>query len=498
MIENIINEVQIDLAYASAEELVSLIHNKQITSEELLDFYLQRIKQFNGKINAVIEINENQARKRAKKADEDLKNGIVWGPLHGLPITIKDAYEVKGMPASSGSMIYKNHYPETNADLVDKLINAGAIIYGKTNLPYLASDWQTFNKVYGTTNNPWDLERTPGGSSGGSAASLASGFTSLEVGSDLNGSVRIPAHFCGVYGHRVTQGIVSLRGHIPGNPGDISVPDLAAAGLLARKPQDLDLLLNTVAGPSKRDEIGWKLELPNADKKSLTDYKVIAWLDDEFCPIDNEIKSKYISFSEELKKHGASVNICTPKDYKLEELYTLMLVKTGCVVSSSLTSFQSFIVRLMIGVLFLGSYNKVTRSKLHYLKGMLYSHRKWQTLHEKILHMQKKYIALFDEYDVLLVPVAPWTAFKHNHKNMEMRSIIVNGKKRGYTEHIPWVSIASLLGFPATSAPLGFDKQGLPINIQVISKPYMDKLTIDFCKKTEFISKGFIPPSQLL
>ena len=209
------------LLFKSATELTDLIQRGEITSLNLLNLYLDHIQRYNDDINAVVALDIDAARLRAAEADKALAQDQNWGPLHGLPMTVKDVFEVVGMPATSGDPKLKSYIPERNAIAVQRLINAGAIIFGKTNVPYHGRDFQSYNKVYGTTNNPWDLSRTPGGSSGGSAAALAVGFTPLELGSDLGGSVRFPAHYTGVFGHKTTFGIVPRYGHIPPMPGQV-------------------------------------------------------------------------------------------------------------------------------------------------------------------------------------------------------------------------------------------------------------------------------------
>ena len=200
------------MPFRSAKELVSSIRRRKIGCLELLDLYLSRIDRYNPKINAVISMNIEEARKRARLADKALAKGKIWGPLHGIPMTIKESYNVVGMPTTWGVPAHRNNYPKKNALAVDRFLKAGAILFGKTNVPIYLADWQSFNEIYGTTNNPWDVTRVPGGSSGGSAAALAAGLTGLDAGSDIGASIRNPAHYCGVYGHKPTYGIVSPRG----------------------------------------------------------------------------------------------------------------------------------------------------------------------------------------------------------------------------------------------------------------------------------------------
>ncbi len=185
------------LAFASATELLSLMERGEISSRQLLEIYIDRVEAFNPKINAVVAQDLTAARSRADEADAARARGEHWGPLHGLPMTIKDTFEVAGMPCAAGAVKYKRHMPERHAVPVQRLVDAGAIIFGKTNVPYLAGNLQSYNRVYGTTNNPWDLTRAPGGSSGGAAAAVAAGLTAAELGSDIGGSIRTPSHYCG-------------------------------------------------------------------------------------------------------------------------------------------------------------------------------------------------------------------------------------------------------------------------------------------------------------
>ena len=230
------------MIYENAKELVNKIKSKEISSVELLEAYLKQVEKVNPKINAVVVLDAERALEKAKKADQT-KNKT--GLLFGLPMTIKDAFEVEGIVSTGGNPAWKDNIPNKNAEAVQRLVDEGAIIFGKTNVPFLSADLQSFNALYGTTNNPWDIERTPGGSSGGSAAALASGMTPLELGSDIGGSIRIPSHFCGLFGHKPSYNIISEVGHMPPPPGSISTGNgLSVSGPLARSPEDLELALD--------------------------------------------------------------------------------------------------------------------------------------------------------------------------------------------------------------------------------------------------------------
>ena len=239
---------------------------KKIGCLELLDLYLQRVEQYNPKMNAIIFKDVEGARKRAKQADRALAKKEVWGPLHGVPMTIKESYDVAGMPTTWGVPQYKDNYPPKNALAVDRFLKAGVVLFGKTNVPLYLADWQSFNEIYGTTNNPWDVTRVPGGSSGGSAAALAAGLTGIDAGSDIGASIRNPAHYCGVYGHKPTYGVCSPRGHAL--PGVVAAADISCVGPMARSAEDIAIALEAMAGPDDIDGAGWQLRLPKPRKKS--------------------------------------------------------------------------------------------------------------------------------------------------------------------------------------------------------------------------------------
>ena len=235
--------------YQSAVEILSAIQNGETSSVEILTSYLNQIEKINPEINAVVQLDIDRAMERARSADKAISRGDSWGLLHGLPMTVKDAFEVSGIVSTGGAKVWKNHIPKTNADAVQKLIDAGAIIFGKTNVPLFSADIQTFNDIHGTTNNPWDITKTPGGSSGGAAAAVASGMTPVELGSDIGGSIRTPSHFCGVYGHKPSQGIIPMNGHIPPPPGAIAGQNnLAVVGPITHTAEDLELMMNVLSG----------------------------------------------------------------------------------------------------------------------------------------------------------------------------------------------------------------------------------------------------------
>ncbi|HSE04995.1 MAG TPA: amidase family protein, partial [Methylomirabilota bacterium] len=254
-----------DLDFASALDAARAIRAGRISSVELTTRMLDRIQQYNPAINAVVALAPD-AVDRARAADEARARRDWWGPFHGVPCTIKDTFEVAGITTTAGSPTLRSHVPARDAAVAARLRAAGMVILGKTNVPRFAADWQSYNAVYGQTSNPWDVTRTPGGSTGGGAAALATGLSYLEPGSDLAGSIRIPAHFCGIYGHKPSLDVVPMRGHIPPPPGISAGPPstLPVAGPLARSAADLRAALEVLGGPDGDETRAWRWALPPA------------------------------------------------------------------------------------------------------------------------------------------------------------------------------------------------------------------------------------------
>ncbi|MBN56164.1 MAG: amidase [Oceanospirillaceae bacterium] len=468
----------------SAEQIVSKIKARDFSCQDLLAYYQSQYQLHNGRINAIVATDFDAAKKRAIAADEALANGEDWGPLHGLPMTIKDCFEVVGMPTTAGNPIYKNHFPNSNAESVQRLVNAGAIVFGKTNVPINAADIQSFNSIYGTTNNPWDISKTPGGSSGGAAAALAAGLSPIELGSDIGGSIRTPSHWCGIFGHKPSYGIVPLKGHVPDEPGTLAMPDLATAGPMAKTPEDLDMLLDILTAPDKASTEGWALKLPSSSKKSLGDYKVLAWFDDPAAPIEHELRQRYQALVETLKEQGAQVDEGAPDNLALIDFYVPYLKLLVGEVASAMPLQERLKAALLSPLLLLiGRFIGFPPTFLNALRSVGQSHRSWKKANEQRLKLAARLQSTFDQYDIILMPVVPTTAIPHNQKgDVPLRTINVNGEKRNYTELFPWISFATILGLPATSAPIATTKEGMPMNVQVVSRQFKDKETIQFAK----------------
>ena len=405
-----------DIAFQSAVNQVKAIKDRKISSSELLEIYIERYERYNPSINAIVEVNFEAARVRARLADEALANNENWGPLHGLPMTLKDYINVAGFHTTYGSPMFKEYLPKTNADVVQPLIDGGAIIFGKTNLPLWASNSQSFNDVYGQTNNPWDLSRTPGGSSGGAAAALAAGLTGLEIGSDLGGSIRSPAHFCGVYGHKPTYGIVPIHGQQP--PRKINMIDYApeqdftVTGPLARSAADLELVMNLVVRPPIFQRNAVKIDLPGPRKKELKDYRIGVWIDDPLYSPDKEVGACLEKLVGNLSKQGVKIEENHP-DVNFERSVNLFeeLMHLTTVNSLPKDTFDSYLkITKELGE---KEYDKGT---IEWFAGIVTkTHRDWHFLNAERAMARQKWADFFREYDVLLCPVIRTAAFPHDH-----------------------------------------------------------------------------------
>src|SRR6516162_5947504 len=301
------------IAFRSATELADAIRRRELSSREVLDHYLARIERLNPPLNAVVTLDAERARRAADAADAAVARKETLGPLHGVPMTIKDTYEIAGLRTTCGFAAWSEHVPDDDAEAVRRLRDAGAVFIGKTNVPSLASDWQTYNPIFGVTRNPWDRERTTGGSSGGAAAAVATGLTAMELGSDIGGSIRVPSNWCGVCGHKPTWGIVPQRGHLPPPPGTLADTDLGVMGPIARSVEDLGLALDVLAGPDGHQTAGWRLELPPARRTARRDFRLATWLDDPTYPVDAQVRTCLETAGDALRKDGVGVREARPE-----------------------------------------------------------------------------------------------------------------------------------------------------------------------------------------
>jgi len=477
-----------DIAFWPAKRLAGHLRRRKIGCLELLEHYLKRIERFNPRLNAIIVKDFDNARKRARAADRALAKGDVWGPLHGVPMTLKESYDVVGLPTTWGVPEHKNNIASRNALAVDRLLGAGAVLFGKTNVPLLLADWQSYNDIYGTTNNPWDVRLSPGGSSGGAAAALAAGLTGLEAGSDIGSSIRNPAHFCGVFGHKPTYGICPPRGHAL--PGRVSYADISVIGPLARGADDLDLALSAMAGPEEI-EAGLQLKLPPPRKKNLREFKVAVMLDDPNAEVDTSVKDRLQALADFLAAKKVKVIDSARPDIDTTHFNAVFIAMLRAATSGRLKpeAYQ----RTLEAERALESGDESYFARM--TRANVMRHRDWLALNEERHRLRLKWAAFFEEYDFLLCPVASTAAVPHDHAGERYeRTIKVNGKMVLATDQLFWAGFAGLMFLPATAAPIGFTREGLPVGVQIIGPQYHDRACIAFASLLEREYQAFVPP----
>ena len=478
-------------AYWSATKQMEALRRRGISAVELLDRAVQHIERFDGRINAVVVRDFERARAAARTADDLLKSGD-HRPLLGIPMTVKESFNVAGLPTTWGFPEARDFVPAEDAVAVQRLKAAGAIIIGKTNVPAAISDWQSFNAIYGTTNNPWDVSRSPGGSSGGSAAALAAGFVPLEIGSDLRGSLRVPAHYCGVYGHKPTHGIVPLRGHVPPGAEAVSIkPDLAVAGPLARCAADLGLVMEVLAGPDDDEGAGFNLDLPAARHGGLQDFRVLVVTEHPLIPTSTETGDALNRMADQLTRAGANVS---GESTLLPDLEQTASTYTKLFFSFAAAHWPAEVYDRFKMKVTATSAN-IDEPETRRARAAVLSHRDWILADQTRASLRKRWQDLFRAFDVVLCPTMPTPAFAHDQlPDHGARCILVDGTEMLYEDQDPWLTIASLSDLPSTVAPIARSKAGLPIGMQIIG-PYLgDRTTIAFAALIEREFGGFSPP----
>lgn len=476
-------------ALRSATEMAAALRARQVSAVELLDLHLSRIDQFNPSLNAIVVQDREGARASAAAADAVLARGEVRGPLLGVPITVKEAFDVAGLPTTWGDPSLSGNIAARTAPSVQSLLNAGAVLMGKTNVPYLLSDWQTFNVIHGTTNNPWDPGTTPGGSSGGAAASLAAGLSALELGSDIGSSIRNPAHYCGVFGHKPSFGIVPQAGH--GIPVARTPLDVLVCGPLARSAEDLALAMNLLVSPEPQDAPGWQINLPRPAQKRLSDFRVGVLLTSPVSAVDDAMVECLENAITAIAAAGARVDRAARLDCDLTAFHdTYLRVLRGA--SGALLSDADH-AALELDVIALGPQDDSYRARV--ARAATQSHRAWFQASEDRQRIRDAFASLFQTVDVLLCPVAASAAFPHDQDNPRWaRTITINGRQESYNDQLFWAGIASLPNLPATVVPAGRTPAGLPVGLQIIGPYLHDYRTIAFGGLVSEVIGGFTPP----
>jgi amidase len=483
--------IRSEFTFATAGDQARALAAREVSAVELLNRAIHRIETLDDRYNAVVVRDFDRALEAAKAADEALARGE-RKPLLGVPMTVKESYNVAGLITSWGFPDYKNHRAAEDAVAVARLKAAGAVVLGKTNVPVALADWQSYNDIYGQTNNPWNPALSPGGSSGGSAAALAAGYVALEIGSDIGGSIRVPAHFCGVFGHKPSYGIVPYRGH--GLIDTDRAPDVSVAGPLARSAEDLALALGILAGPDGDPAVAYRLELPRPRHGNLKDFRVLLLEEHPMVPTDATVRHALARLGEQLGKAGASV---TRAGNHIPDLVATAHAYVPLLLSETTARLPDAIVADLK--------NRVTSLspkddswEARWQRSAVIDHRDWIAADLQRAALRRQWRNLFRDWDVVLAPPFPTPAFPHDHiPDQLQRQATVNGRKVPYTTQILWPSIASLLMLPATVAPVERTADGLPVGVQIIGAYLDDRTTIEFARLIEREFGGFTPPPQL-
>jgi amidase len=479
-------------SFKSATELSAALAAKKVSALELAQDAIGRIERHDSKINAICVRDFDRGLEAARAADAARARGETR-PLLGIPLTVKESFNVAGLPTTWGFPPQKDFVPPQDALAITRVKDAGGVILGKTNLPAGLADWQSYNEIYGTTNNPYDLGRTPGGSSGGSSAALAAGYGPLSLGSDIGGSLRVPAFHCGVYAHKPTYNLVPPRGHIPPQVPPIPLDrDMAVIGPMARSAADLSLLLDVMAGPDPLDAgKAYTLALPPPRHATLRDFRVLVVDSDPVLPASKEIRDAIEKLAGNLAGSGASIARQSPllPDFAdSSRLYMRMLL-------SFLGAFfpPEVVAGARVGAAQLAADNKSLAAER--LRGITQSHRDWVLDDGARARLRAQWRELFRNFDAVICPIMPTPAYPHDHSEpQEARRIRIDGKDYVYPDQLAWPGIATLPGLPATAIPTGFAPDGLPVGVQIVGPWLEDRTPLKLAELIEREFGGFVPP----
>ena len=473
-------------AFWSATKLLAALRTRKLSALELFDLYAARVRQHNRALNAICVMNLDEDRKAARAADRARGKR---GPLHGLPMTVKESFDVAGWPTTWGMPEFKENVARRDALAVERLKRAGAIVFGKTNVPVLLADWQSFNPIYGTTNNPWDLLRTPGGSSGGSAAALAAGLTGLELGSDIGASIRNPAHYCGVYGHKPTWGICSPRGHAL--PGSVHPGDIAAIGPRARSAEDLALALGLIAGPDDIGAAGWKLALEKPKLPSFRKLRVAVTPSHATAEVDASVSGAIERLAGALARKGAKVSDKARPGFDPDEAHRVFIALLRAATSARQLPHHVALWEELS--------QKRSKDDMSYeaqaARANVMRHKEWLGWSNRRHQMRLLWAEFFKDWDVLLCPAAATPAFPQNQKGERWdRMIDVNGKPQPSTTQMFWAGYSGMCYLPSTVAPIELAGGKLPVGVQIIAPQTGDYRSIAFARLLEREYCAFTPP----
>jgi len=479
-------------SFKTAVEMSAALKARGVSAVELAQDAIGRIERHDGKINAVCVRDFERALEAARAADTALARGET-GPLLGLPLTVKESFNIAGLPTTWGFPPQKDFKPAEDALSIARVKDAGGVILGKTNVPVGLGDWQSYNDIYGTTNNPFDLGRTPGGSSGGSSAALAAGYGPLSLGSDIGGSLRVPAFHCGVYAHKPSYNLAPARGHT--TPPFPAIPidrDMAVIGPMARGAADLSLLLDVMAGPDPLDAgVGYKLALPQSRHSDLESFRVLVVESHPLLPPDKDVRAAIEKLAGNLAKAGAKVSHESPLLPDFAESSRLYMRR----LLSFLGTF--FLPEVIAGAKAAAAQLSPDDKSLaaERLRGMTQSHRDWVLDDGARARLRAQWHQLFKSFDAVICPIMPTPAYPHDHSlEQEKRRIKIDGKDYVYPDQLAWPGIATLPGLPATAIPLGLSREGLPVGVQIVGPWLEDRTPLKLAELIEREFGGFVPP----
>ncbi len=469
--------------FSTATQMLDALRAKRISAVELYDLHVERIRRFDPMLNAIVVETFERGRREAEAADRRLAAGE-RAPLLGLPITLKESEQAAGLPQTAGIAPLRDHRPQTDGRIAASVLGAGAALLGKTNVPVALGDWQAVNPIYGRTNNPWDPTRTPGGSTGGGSAALAAGLTPLEIGSDIGGSIRVPAAFTGVYGHRPSASAVPRSGAFPGadlpNPSNV----MGVQGPLARSAFDLELALDVIAGPEVDEDVAWRLELPRARHERLRDFRVAFLPPLPWVPVQPEVRASTADLAEWLRSQGATVGEASPAlDWQAHFADYLRLLFVQLTIGQSPAQRAAEAARfpaLVPG----GEPPAADELALDYAA--------FAALLDRRAQLQAAWRDFFRSWDVLVTPAFPTTAFPHRAQSGG--TVVIDGREIAYLSQLFLPQVAILCGLPATAFPAGFDASGLPIGLQAVGPYLEDRTPLRFAQLLEREWRAFTPP----
>lgn len=413
------------------------------------------------------------------------------GNLRGLTMSIKDSFEVAGMPTTAGSPTMKDYMSKTDAIAVARLRAAGAAILGKSNLPLFAGDWQSFNDVYGQSNNPHNLDCTPGGSSGGAAAALAAGLTDIELGSDLAGSIRLPSHFCGIFGLKPSYGVVPVRGHVPPPPGMLSEAPLSVAGPMARNAALLEKCFDAITTPVEGEDLAFAPVLKPARIKDVSSLRLSLWLDDDACPVDDMVRKQLEQAADKLVQAGATI-VDSKRPVTFDQAYDAFFPAMVSIVAAGFPPVLIAKLRQQAEA----ADPADNSPAVAYARAATMAATDLARNTEKRLQQRAKWNAFFQDVDLVLCPAAPVTAIPHDHSQPAMaRTISINDEDRHYFDVMKWIATATAADLPSVVVPTGLAENGMPVGLQAFSGHMMDRDCLAFAHIAEQVLGGVPKPA---